>query len=151
LSKDRGRRRSPGEVSALKVILLALFLVALPGVALGLSVRTQLTPENLAEKDFQFTIVPGNEGGRTTFKIAVKPKAGIHFPETVEGILTLNDGKRKRRVGIPVGAKLTTFPVPSECLPESTFEFQIYPASANRVFPGMRGYWFYLRDFVDRK
>ena len=156
-----------------KPLALTALSLALLGTAShtghALTVVTRVTPESLKDLQVSITVTTRGEGASKQFGVAVSGKATRLSP-ILTARLHLMQGETELAV-VPVeerwaGTKVTYwFPVAPSLLADSKFEWNEHFGRADTdvagkpvldpygrptytPFPGTRGYWFYLRDFV---
>jgi hypothetical protein len=138
-------------------LLVLITLAFISGHASALSVVRQLDPSNVDKQDYSFS-VDARRGGKTVFvKVTVQRKPGAYWTKFISTTLAIYDGE-KLIAESPVATNPTTngvevmeFSVSVDYIEKSRFTFSIGAESNGIPMPAEIDYWFYIKDFVDKK
>jgi hypothetical protein len=130
-------------------------LSAMGAPAFARHVTHPVTPANIEQQPFAFTVHVSDVGEFKQFEIAVRPKAGGREPAgSATGSVVIAGGKKPpmfpavTRVQCK-GTQTYTFQVPASDVERARFTFTETPQSALIPFPSPGDYWvFNLSDFV---
>jgi hypothetical protein len=136
------------------VLFLAAALLAVRGVAVARHVTHPVTPANISEQPFSFTVHVKDAGEMKEFEIVVKAKAGGAAPVlSATGEVVVARSATKEPNTPPVrrvqanGVQTYTFRLAPADLDRATFTFTESPR--NVEFPSPGDYWtFQLGRFV---
>jgi len=114
---------------------------------------TQLTPQNIDQQDYTFSIEARKAGDAMFFNVSIEPKANAYWTDHIGTTLMLGAGGKQimqcevqsSRQGKRV--VVSQFSVASESLANSKFRFAIMAESNGRPEPGGLFFWFALNDF----
>ncbi|MDR3406433.1 MAG: hypothetical protein P4L99_28370 [Chthoniobacter sp.] len=134
-------------------LLSVLFLVLLSVGSYGVVTEEQLTPQNITNQPFKFTIAPRTDG-LGLLKITIEAKEPSQALPAIVPLLVVRDGEKIIAEVRPLTVtkdnriEVLAFHVSAEYLAKSILEFDMGAESNGIAVPSGTSFWFYLKDFV---
>jgi uncharacterized protein (TIGR03067 family) len=138
------------------LLLAVAVLAAVAGPVLARHVTHPVTPQNIDQQPFAFTVKVKDVDGSKEVEVVVEQKAGHSAPAASATGSVVVDACGKKPVGFPAvtrvqsgGVQTYTFRVPASDLGRTHFTFTETPQDARTPFPFPGDYWVLdLGDFA---
>jgi len=142
-------------VKPTQLVIAAAILLAVTGAAFARHVTHSVTPDNIKQQPFSFTLTFKDAGELMEFAVTVKQKPGGRPPASSASGSAVVDRSGRQEAAFPTvtkvdsdGVQTYTFQIPRSVLDRARFTFTESPSDAE--FPNPGDYWvFNLADFAD--
>ena len=140
-----------------RACVVLICVVTMAHVSWAASISTEITPDNIKEQPYRFTITSKeHDGGTVEITVVVAPKEKNELSPMPEGKLNVRKGNAQiascsLRDYQKKGTILYRFKVDKRYLAESIFSYVDWGGTVAHPNPSFSAYWFKLASFIKIK